>query len=103
MSLCTYCHAPPAPGTQAEFDLSPLFRGARNAGRISAADKKAGRLRSGRLMAALPPEAVRKRISAKVRDVPLLELRERHGLFDDSVGGGVAVGDFTDYQAATAK
>jgi len=54
-------------------------------------------------MAALPPEAVRKRISAKVRDVPLLELRERHGLFDDSVGGGVAVGDFTDYQAATAK
>jgi hypothetical protein len=24
-SLCTYCHAPLAPGTQAEFDLSPLF------------------------------------------------------------------------------
>jgi hypothetical protein len=28
MSLCTYCHAPLAPGTPAEFDLSPLFRGA---------------------------------------------------------------------------
>src|ERR1700693_2300228 len=28
MSLCTYCHAPPAPGKQAGFDLSPLFRGA---------------------------------------------------------------------------
>jgi hypothetical protein len=28
MSLCTYCHAPLAPRMQAEFDLSPLFRGA---------------------------------------------------------------------------
>jgi hypothetical protein len=27
MSLCTYCHAPLAPGTQAGFDLSPLFMG----------------------------------------------------------------------------
>src|ERR1700722_5681855 len=28
MSLCTYCHAPLAPETQAGFDLSPLFTGA---------------------------------------------------------------------------
>src|ERR1700722_10193281 len=28
MSLCTYCHAPLAPETQAEFSLSPLFTGA---------------------------------------------------------------------------
>src|ERR1700722_2064978 len=27
MSLCTYCHALLAPGTQAGFDLSPLFTG----------------------------------------------------------------------------
>ena len=27
MPLCTYCHAPLAPGTQTGFDLSPLFRG----------------------------------------------------------------------------
>jgi hypothetical protein len=27
MSLCTYCHAPLAPGMQAEFNLSPLFMG----------------------------------------------------------------------------
>jgi hypothetical protein len=28
MSLYTYCHAPLTPGTQAEIDLSPLFKGA---------------------------------------------------------------------------
>jgi hypothetical protein len=28
MSLCTQCHAPPAPGTQAVFNRSPLFRDA---------------------------------------------------------------------------
>ena len=35
MSLCTYCHAPLAPGTQAEFDLSPLFVGCADPHRVS--------------------------------------------------------------------
>ena len=57
MSLCTYCHAPLAPGAQAGFNLSPLFRGASiMAGRrVRGASLGAINrwLRSGRLMSAV--------------------------------------------------
>src|ERR1700722_258652 len=38
MSLCTYCHAPLAPRMEAEFDLSPLFTGARTPPREACPD-----------------------------------------------------------------
>ena len=41
-SLCTYCHAPLAPGTQAKFDLSPLFTTAIAFARLSLSPKGRG-------------------------------------------------------------